>query len=89
VARFPARDGQTLSEFRITLEEQMTVLDALFRVERFGSRHGVRDEQAVEAAIFGPRPVLHFTQLSRNLVGGRVFRHKCDWIGVVLPLPTS
>jgi succinate dehydrogenase/fumarate reductase iron-sulfur protein len=34
VARFPARNGQTLSEFRISLEERMTVLDALFRVQR-------------------------------------------------------
>jgi succinate dehydrogenase/fumarate reductase iron-sulfur protein len=34
VARFPARDGKTLSEFRVTLEERMTVLDALFHVQR-------------------------------------------------------
>lgn len=33
VARFPSRDGKTVSEFPLTLEERMTVLDALFRVQ--------------------------------------------------------
>lgn len=34
VARFPACDGKRVSEFRLTLEERMTVLDALFRAQR-------------------------------------------------------
>jgi succinate dehydrogenase / fumarate reductase iron-sulfur subunit len=34
VARHPARDGHAFSEFRVGLEERMTVLDALIRVQR-------------------------------------------------------
>lgn len=34
IARHPARDGKRFSEFPVTLEERMTVLDALFRVQR-------------------------------------------------------
>jgi succinate dehydrogenase/fumarate reductase iron-sulfur protein len=34
VARYPARNGKAFSEFRVGLEERMTVLDALFRVQR-------------------------------------------------------
>jgi succinate dehydrogenase / fumarate reductase iron-sulfur subunit len=34
VARHPARDGKAFSEFRVGLEERMTVLDALMHVQR-------------------------------------------------------
>ncbi len=34
IARHPPRDGRQFSEFRLVLEERMTVLDALFRVQR-------------------------------------------------------
>lgn len=34
IARHPARDGKRFSEFAVTLEERMTVLDALVRVQR-------------------------------------------------------
>lgn len=34
LARHPAREGGRFSEFAVTLEERMTVLDALFRVQR-------------------------------------------------------
>ena len=34
IARHPVREGKRFSEFAVTLEERMTVLDALFRVQR-------------------------------------------------------
>ena len=34
IARRPMRDGKRFSEFRVALEERMSVLDALFRVQR-------------------------------------------------------
>jgi succinate dehydrogenase / fumarate reductase iron-sulfur subunit len=34
VARHPAHDGQAFSEFRVGLDERMTVLDAIIRVQR-------------------------------------------------------
>jgi len=34
IARFPVQGGKTFSEFQLVLEERMTVLDALFRVQR-------------------------------------------------------
>lgn len=34
IARHPVRDGRSFGEYPVTLEERMTVLDALFRVQR-------------------------------------------------------
>lgn len=57
VARYPAHDGKAFSEFQVTLEERMTVLDALFRVQRevdgsLGFRYSCRVGMCGTCAVY-------------------------------------
>jgi succinate dehydrogenase / fumarate reductase, iron-sulfur subunit len=73
VARYPARNGERLSEFRVALEERMTVLDALFRVQHdmdgsLGFRCSCRVGMCGTCAVYVNRiPRLACLTLIKNL----------------------
>ncbi|HEV2387975.1 MAG TPA: succinate dehydrogenase/fumarate reductase iron-sulfur subunit [Candidatus Acidoferrales bacterium] len=73
VARHPAQDGKRFSEYRVSLEERMTVLDALFRAQRemdgsLGFRCSCRVGMCGSCAVNINRiPRLACTTLVRNL----------------------